>query len=157
MSFSFLKVCENPKVKSIEFEVVFTLSPPTSETSAITTTTPKTTTAIVTTTATATTAIPITEISTPSSRTLQCNKLRGGKIRSNRLNLCRIYMKKTSTKSDCRRFVRKLKAMDNDVKSDIRFEFKQVGHDRQRPMITAKLNQQAVDMVNIYSKVSCKH
>ena len=117
--------------------------PPTTETATITTTTPTTTTTAITTTTP-------TEVSTSAS--LQCNKLRGGTIRLHRLNLCRIYMTKTSTKSDCRRFVRKLNAMDNDAKSDIRFELKQVGHDRQRPMITAKLNQQAVDMVSyIYS------
>lgn len=57
-------------------------------------------------------------------------------------------MTKTSTKSDCKKFVRKLKAMDNDAKSDLRFVLKQVGHDRGRPMIIAKLNQQAVDMVS---------
>ena len=138
-------------MKSIEYEVIFTLPPPVTETTTITTPTPTTAAATTTTTTTATTITTTpTEVSTPAS--LQCNKLRGGTIRLHRLNLCRIYMTKTSTKSDCRRFIRKLNAMDNDAKSDIRFELKQVGHDRQRPMITAKLNQQAVDMVShIYS------
>ena len=133
-------------MKSIEYEVIITLSPPTA--AAITTTTPITTTTTPITTTTTTTTI----AASPTTSSTQCNKLRGGKIRPNRLYICRIYMKKISTKSDCRKFVRKLKAMDDNARSDIRFELKQVGHDRQRPMIIAKVNQQAVEMVShIYS------
>ena len=57
-------------------------------------------------------------------------------------------MTTSSTKSDCRKFIRMMEAMDNSVKSDVRFEVKQVGHDRQRPMIIAKLNIEAIDKVN---------
>ena len=127
-------MCENSKVKSIEYDVNITIPPPTTH---VTTTTPPPTIT------TAQTASP--PRTTPST---QCNKLRGGEIRLGRLNLCRIYMSKSSTKFDCRRFVRKLKAMDDNARNDVQFKLKEVGHDRQRPMIIARINQQALDMVS---------
>ena len=140
------KVCENPKVTSIEKDALVAISPPSNpETSTPSTAAPITTVTTTTTTTTTTGSTP-SEVSTTS--TIRCSKLRGGKIKSQGSKVCRIYMKTTSTQSDCRKFVRKMKAMNKNYNNGIKFVTKEVGHHKQRPMIKARLNLKALDMVN---------
>lgn len=142
-------VCENTKVKLIEMDITVNPLPSQPESSTPTTTT----TTATTTTTTMTTTTPSTITTAPTTtETLHCSKLRGGEIKPQGLNLCRIYLKRSKTKHDCKKLVRKLKAMDNDPASDIQVEIKEVRHHSDRPMIIAKLNLKALDTVrsNIY-------
>ena len=139
----FLKVCQNPKVKSIENDKEVSINPKPE-------TTTEPTTKPVTTTGTSTTATPST--ATEVTATPQCSKIRGGEIKPRGSSLCRIYMTKDNTKADCRRFVRKMTAMDTDSQNNIQFVLREVSHHRQRPVIIAMLNLPAVDMVSFYNK-----
>ena len=141
------KVCENLKVKLIEPDrPTDPLPKPDKSMPTTSTTTPTTvTTTNTTTTTTPTTATTVTEPSTTS--TLKCSKLRGREVNLQELNHCRIYLKKDRSKADCRRFVMQMRAMDSDPGSDIQFEDSHVSHHKERPMIEAKLNAKAIDMV----------
>lgn len=138
-----------PSTTSTTTFTTATFTTATFTTTAVTTTTTSAITTLVPTTAATTSTTTSTTSTTTSTKApaSQCNKLRGGKIKPEGFNDCRIYMKKSSTKGDCRRFVRKMKAMNNDSKNNMQFVVKNVGHHKERSMILAELNRPALDKV----------
>jgi len=77
----------------------------------------------------------------------KCEKLKGTLPKSG-VSLCRIYMKKSNTKKDCDQFITHMEAKNKDPNNAVQFAVTSVSHHKQRPMIKAKLNMDAINMVN---------
>lgn len=83
-------------------------------------------------------------ITNPSTK---CSKLRGT-VPESGVSLCRIYMTKSNNKEDCSQFIDNMKAMNDDPNSAVQFTVTSVSHHKERPMIKAKLNADAVNTVS---------
>lgn len=83
-----------------------------------------------------------------TSELIECKKLRGSLPKSGS-SLCRIYMTKTNSKEDCSQFISRMEAMNKDPDNTIQFAVTSVSHHKERPMIKAVLNKDAIDMVSI--------
>ena len=77
----------------------------------------------------------------------KCNKLRGALPESG-VSLCKIYMTKSNNQQDCSQFIERMKAMSEDPDNTIQFTVAGVYHHKQRPMIKAKLNLDAINTVS---------
>lgn len=77
----------------------------------------------------------------------KCNKLRGTLPESG-VRFCKIYMTKSNNQQDCSQFIEHMKAMNEDPDNTIQFTVTSVSHHKQRPMIIAKLNLDAINTVS---------
>ena len=93
---------------------------------------------------------------TITNSSTKCNKLRGT-VPESGVSLCRIYMTKSNSKADCSQFIDHMKAMNDDPNSAVQFTVTSISHHKQRPMIKAKLNADAVNKVSACTiSVLCK-
>ena len=79
----------------------------------------------------------------------KCNKLKGTLPESG-VSLCKIYMKKSNNQQDCSQFIKHMKEMNEDPSNAIKFTVTSVSHHKQRPMIKAKLNLDAINTVSTF-------
>lgn len=77
----------------------------------------------------------------------KCNKFRGTLPKSG-VSLCRIYMTMSNNKEDCSQFIKRMKEKNEDPNSAVQFTVTNVSHHKQRPMIKAKLNADAINIVS---------
>lgn len=77
----------------------------------------------------------------------ECNKLRGTLPKSG-VSSCKIYMTKSNNKQDCDQFVNNMKTMNEDPNSAVQFTLTSVSRHKQRPMIKAMLNADAINTVS---------
>lgn len=77
----------------------------------------------------------------------ECNKLRGTLPKSG-VSSCKIYMTKSNNKQDCDQFINNMKTMNEDPNNAVQFTLTSVSRHKQRPMIKAMLNADAINTVS---------
>ena len=76
-----------------------------------------------------------------------CNKLRGT-VPESGVSLCRIYMTESTNKADCSQFIDHMKEMNDDPNNAVEFTVRSTSYHKQRHMIKAKLNADAINTVS---------